>query len=317
MATKTNEILEKIKQQYAKNQPKPKKEKFTAEQREEFLKKYFNIISPGEYTFRILPTNDESSPFIETYFHHLKVNGKWVKLYCPHKNDDKQCPLCDAEEALKSTGKQEDFELSRIYQAKLFYIVKGIDRSEVEEGIKFWRFSHNWKQQGVFDKIMPIFSKKGDITDPTNGRDLIITAIKTTGTNNITYTTVSSIMPDDVSRLVEDDNQLKELVGDKLTWKDVYKPKETEYLKAVVEGKAPYWDENQKKYITPGGKKTITAVPLSETLVTETLVTETIEEPKIKKAISKLDKKLKKQTEDIFETSTVSDEDIKDDDLPW
>ncbi len=322
---KTNEILEKIRQQYVKNQPKPKKEKISPEERANFLKRYFNTVEPGEYIFRILPTQDGTSPFVETYFHSMKVNGKFVKLYCSQKNDGKPCPLCEAEQALKDTGKQEDFVLSRNFQSSLFYIIKGIDRNKVEDGVKFWRFKHNYKQGGAFDKILPIFSKKGDITDPINGRDLIITATRTTGTNNITYTTVSSIMPDDASRLVEDDVLLKELVNDKLTWKDVYKPKDVEYLQKVVEGKAPYWDDNQKKYITPGGstKKTIKAVPVDEDLNDNSEDNDVhevkFEETKTKEVVSKASKKLKKQVvEDVFETETISDkEDGEDDDLPF
>ena len=322
--TKTNAILEKIRQQYQRNQPKPKKEKLSPEQREAFLKKYFNTVTPGEYRFRILPFENELP---EAYFHSMKVNGKWTKLYCPKKNDEKECPLCEAEQALKDTGKQEDFVLSRTYQASLFYIVKGIDRKKIEDSVKFWRFNHNYKQQGILDKLMPLFSRS-DITDPINGRDLIITATRTTGANNVTYTTISSIIPDDMSRLVEDDVLLKELVNDKLTWKDVYKPKDVEYLQKVVEGKAPYWDDSQKKYITPGGstKKTLKAIPVdNETLngnSEDNDVPETkIEETKTKEVISKVSKKLKKQVvEDVFEAAPVSDsfDDGSDpDDLPF
>ena len=325
MSTKTNAILDKIKEQYNKNMPKEKKAKLTEEEWKDILKKYFNIIKEGDYTFRILPAKNDESPFIESYFHHLKVNGKWTKLYCPHKNDGEQCPLCEAEDALKSTGKQEDFELSRTYQAKLFYIVKGIDRNNLEDGVKFWRFKHNYKQQGIFDKIMPVFAKKGDITDPINGRDLVITAIEITETNNISYVTVSSIMPDDISRLVESDTSLKELVNDKTGWKDVFKSKGKEYLQQVVEGKAPYWDDNQNKFITPGkSKKVLKDIfeDKSDEITFETLsdnsnsdkLTET-KKTSEKTIAKKVLNKIKKQTEDIFETSTVSEE--KSDDLPF
>lgn len=323
MTTKTNEILDRIREQYNKNKPREKKPKFTKEEREEFLKKYFNVTEEGEYIFRILPTKNGDSPFVEAYFHHLKINGQWIKLYCPHKNDSKPCPLCEAEEALKSTGKQEDFDLSRNYKSQLFYIVKGVDRNKIEEGVKFWRFKHNYKQQGIFDKIMPVFAKKGDITDVINGRDLMISATKTNGTNNVVYVTVSSIMPDDSSRLVEDDVKLKEFVDDKLTWKEVYKSKDVEYLKAVVEGKAPYWDDNQKKFITPGGKKTLTSVPLTETTTEEVsfdnVVETAVEELKAKKVLSKVDKKIKKQTEEIFENAEITGvvNNPANDDLPF
>lgn len=325
--TKTNSILEAVKKQYELNKSKEKKKKFTKEERDNLFKKYFNIINEGDYSFRILPVKDGESPFLEAYFHHLKVNGVFSKLYCPQKNDDKKCPICEAEEALKATKKDEDFILSREYQAKLFYIIKGIDRNKVSDGVKFWRFKHNYKQQGIYDKLVPVFAKKGDITDPIEGRDLIISATIITEKNKRQYTTVSSIMPDDKSRLTDDDNLLKELVNDGLTWRDVFKSKTVEYLQAVVEGKAPYWDDTQKKMVTPTGKKTIKAVVDDNTETTDDVDNENgngidfdvptaIKTPAVMKN-KEVNKTIKKQTADIFETETVSDEDPDDDGLPF
>ena len=45
-------------------------------------------------------------------------------------------------------------------------MVKLIDRDNEQDGVKFWRFKHNTKSEGVLDKIFPIFKNKGDITDP-------------------------------------------------------------------------------------------------------------------------------------------------------
>ncbi len=50
----------------------------------------------------------------------------------------------------------------------------------VKDGVKFWRFKHNYKNEGVLDKIIPIWRAKGDITDPEKGRDLIIELAKLT-----------------------------------------------------------------------------------------------------------------------------------------
>ena len=43
-----------------------------------------------------------------------------------------------------------------------------------EDGVKFWRFKHNWKGDGPIDKIIPIWRNKGDVTDINEGRDLIL-----------------------------------------------------------------------------------------------------------------------------------------------
>lgn len=310
MSETTNDILAKIQEQYNKNKPKEKKQKFTDEERKNFLKKYYNIITEGEHVFRLLPPLEgQGTPFVETYFHHLKVNGKWTKLYCPSKNDGNTCPLCQAEEALKSTGDQDDFTLSRTYQASLFYIVKGIDRNKPDDGVKFWRFKHNYKQQGIFDKIMPVFARKGEIFDPISGRDLLITASETTAQNGKTYIGVSAVMYDEESRLVDNDDTLKSLVDDTTSWKEVYKPKPTEYLQQVVEGKAPYWDENTRTMVTPQGhgKKILKVEETTET-TTETTT-------------DSIDEQLTKKTSDVFDSSEVKTPtpvvEEESDDLPF
>ena len=60
-------------------------------------------------------------------------------------------------EDLMSTGKEADKKLAGNYRSRMFYIVKVIDRDAEEDGVKFWRFKHNYKNEGVLDKIFPIW----------------------------------------------------------------------------------------------------------------------------------------------------------------
>jgi hypothetical protein len=148
--------------------------------REDRLKKYFTTIllqgeTSGRKRIRILPTPDNSSPFKEVWFHEVQVNKQWLKLYDPGKNENEPSPLNDLYDELMSTGKAQDKELASQYRSRKFYIVKVIDRDAEEDGVKFWRFKHNYKNEGVLDKIIPIWREKGDVTDPSKGRDLIIT----------------------------------------------------------------------------------------------------------------------------------------------
>ena len=145
---------------------------------EDRMKKYFTTVLPKgskgeERRIRILPTPDGSSPFKEVYFHEVQVDGKWVKLYDP-KQEGKRSPLNEVHEGLMMTGVESDRELARQYRSRKFYIVKVIDRDHEQDGVKFWRFKHNAKGDGVLDKIFPIFKNKGDVTEPQKGRDLII-----------------------------------------------------------------------------------------------------------------------------------------------
>ncbi len=228
--------------------------------REDRLKKYFATYLPqgekeGEANIRILPTSDGSSPFKEVFFHEIQVDGKWVKLMDPGKNGDgsptgERSPLNEVEEALKLTGNQKDKEIARQYRSKKFYIVKVIDRDAEDDGVKFWRFKWNYKGDGVMDKIIPIFQKRGDVTDTKQGRDLTLMLKSVPLPNGKgSYTVVSMVLAEDPSVLSVDESQVKEWVGNSETYKDVYSQKPVEYLEAVSRGETPVWDTDLKKYV--------------------------------------------------------------------
>lgn len=221
---------------------------------EDRMKKYFVTILPkgskGEdRRIRILPTPDGSSPFKEVYFHEVQVDGKWVKLYDP-KQEGKRSPLNEVYEGLMMTGVESDKILARQYRARKFYIVKVIDRDNEQDGLKFWRFKHNAKGDGVIDKIFPIFKNKGDVTDTQKGRDLIISLTLTKSGTGTEYTSINSIIPEDMGVLHEDQNIAKTWVDDELTWSDVYSKKGEDYLEMVAKGEIPRWDNDSKKFVS-------------------------------------------------------------------
>lgn len=221
---------------------------------EDRMKKYFTtVLAKGtkgeERRIRILPTKDGSSPFKEVYFHEIQVDGKWVKLYDP-KQEGKRSPLNEVKEGLEMTGLDSDRELARQYRSRKFYIVKVIDRDHEADGVKFWRFKHNAKQDGILDKIFPIFQKKGDITDIQKGRDLILFLTLTKSGTGKEYTTINSIIPEDASSLHQDESVSKLWVEDELVWSDVYSKKPEEYLEMVAKGEVPRWDVEGKKWVS-------------------------------------------------------------------
>jgi len=179
---------------------------------DERMKKYFAAILPqnqksAQKRVRILPTPDGSSPFKEVWYHEVQVDGKWVKLYDPGKNDNERSPLNE------------------------------------------WRFKHNYKNEGVLDKIIPIWRAKGDITDPANGRDLIIELAKAKTPKGKEYTIIQTVMYDDPTPVHTDDETMESWVKDELTWNDVYSKKPTEYLEAIARGETPRWDSDLGKYV--------------------------------------------------------------------
>jgi hypothetical protein len=224
--------------------------KFTQEER---MKKYFAAIltdkeTQGQKRLRILPTKDGSSPFKEVYFHEVQVDGKFQKFYDPGKNDNERSPLNEVYEELRSTGNEADKKLSSTYLSRKFYIVKVIDRDNEEDGVKFWRFKSNYKNEGIYDKIIPIYRNKGDIADPEKGRDLILELTKAKTPKGAYYTVIQTVMYDDAAPIHEDMELAQSWIDDELTWEDVYSKKPVEYLEAIARGETPKWNSDKGGY---------------------------------------------------------------------
>jgi hypothetical protein len=278
----TNNVLDAVLAQYenAKQGGSSSTSKISQEDR---MKKYFAAIlkdneKQAQKRIRILPTPDGSSPFKEVWFHEIQVDGKWQKFYDPAKNDNERSPLSEVYEELMSTGKEADKELAKQYKPRKFYIVKVIDRDNEQDGVKFWRFKHNYKQEGIFDKIIPIYKAKGDVADAEKGRDLILELTKAKTPKGAFYTVIQTVMYDDPSPVHDDADTMSEWVNDELTWEDVYSKKPTEYLESIARGETPRWDSDAGKYvysdtsegeITMGGSKATTETTYEDPQVNE------------------------------------------------
>ena len=171
-------------------------------------------------------------------------------------------------EELMSTGKESDKELAKQYKSRKFYIVKVVDRDNEADGVKFWRFKHNYKNEGILDKIIPIWRNKGDITDPDKGRDLIIELSKQKTPKGAVYTTVSTIMYDDPAPIHEDKATMDAWVNDELSWQDVYSKKPVEYLEAIARGEVPRWDSEKGGYVYGNNEESVESFGGSNNSVT-------------------------------------------------
>lgn len=189
-----------------------------------------------------------------------------------------ECPLCAEYDRILSTQdnslrgrKKEDlnaeelkiFENNReIYKnavkwkADKYYIIKGIDKGAIKDGPKFWRFKHNWQNQGTLDKLLPVMASFTEVNevpyyDVNKGADLKISSTDS-AIGNIKFKSIVSIMALQ-KPLSADEVQAKEWVNDELIWRDVFKKRNipntdyTDYLKMIVDGNTPYWDESDPK----------------------------------------------------------------------
>lgn len=235
-------------EQYESNN-KPKYEKKTDKVYD--LKNYFNTFIPegvksATKTIRVLPTADGSSPFVEMWGHKIQVDGEWKTFPCLKHEKNEPCPFCEAREALLATGKEAEKELAKKYNAKLMYVVKVIDRDRPEEGVKFWRFNHDFRKEGIYDKIIGVLNAiKKDVTHPETGRDLLLTINR----NQNGVPVVSAVASLDPSVLSEDADQSSAWLADNRTWEDVYSVRSYDYLEIIVKGGTPVWDKENKCFV--------------------------------------------------------------------
>ncbi len=170
-----------------------------------------------------------------------------------------------AEEQLIWDKNLEIFKEAKKYEAKKYYILRGIDKGKMKDGVKFWRFKHNFKSQGALDKMLPILTEYLEMYDvpyydPEKGTDLSITMVDDSFGGGKTYRAIAAIGHRGPSKLHEDPLLVKEWLNDPITWRDVFKPKSApnitpyEYLQLLVKGDDPYWDDsdpNNKHWVFP------------------------------------------------------------------
>jgi hypothetical protein len=151
------------------------------------------------------------------------------------------------------------------WEAKKFYILRGIDKGKDKDGVKFWRFKHNYKKQGVLDKLVPALQIFGEehkqaFFDVNNGCDLNIT-MADTEFNGKVYKAISAITPKMPSKLSTDPVVAKQWENDPIGWRDVFVAKKApnitpyEFLVLTAQGNNPYWDDsdqNNKHWVFPG-----------------------------------------------------------------
>jgi hypothetical protein len=126
------------------------------------------------------------------------------------------------------------------------YVVKVIDRDNEADGVKFWRFNHDYRKEGVYDKLYAMIAAlKKDVTSPETGRDIAITINR----NQNGIPVVSGIQALDPTPLSEDKTKLDEWLIDQRTWEDVYSVRTYDYLEIIVKGYTPVWDKEEKCFV--------------------------------------------------------------------
>ena len=234
-------------------------------------KQYATLYCPAHNDLKIHKLDENGNPMYD--------GTKPVLVHAP-------CPLCDkyneilskqdnsvlgkkdedlnaVERSVKEKNK-EIYKEAVQWKADKYYIIKGIDKGAIKDGPKFWRFKHNYKNQGILDKITPMMSAYMEMNsvpyyDVDKGADFTIISTDSEF-GKIKYKSVVSILTHQ-QPLHTDPLVAKNWTDDNTIWRDVFKPRKApninneQYLQMVANGIDPYFDEsdqNNKKWVFPG-----------------------------------------------------------------
>ena len=122
----------------------------------------------GEQTIRILPSPD-GDPFKEFWFHYNL--GKNPGFLSPKKNFGEDDPLNDFVRQLFKDGSDESVRMAKNLSARQRFFSPVVVRGEEDQGVRLWGFGKTAYKELLNLVLNPEY---GDITDPTEGTDLVI-----------------------------------------------------------------------------------------------------------------------------------------------
>jgi hypothetical protein len=129
----------------------------------------------GENVIRILPSPDED-PFKEHHFHYNL--GNQSGFLCPKRNFGDDCPVCNFATKLFNEGSQESVQQAKNLFARQRFFSPVLVRGQEAEGVKVWGYGKT-----VYETLLSLVLNPdyGDITDPQDGTDLVLSYGKAPG----------------------------------------------------------------------------------------------------------------------------------------
>jgi len=181
---------------------------------------------PGKYVLRIVPYKfNKENPFIELLFHY-NINNK---TYLSPASFQRPDPILEFAEKLKRLGDTENWKAGKKMEPKLRTFAPVVIRGQESEGVKFWGFGKT-----VYQEILAIIADPdyGDITDPNEGRDVVIEIVEEAGK---TYPETRIRVKPNVTKLTENPELENKLLNEQTEITDIYSELSYAELKGVLE----------------------------------------------------------------------------------
>mgnify|MGYP003649376840 CR=1 FL=1 len=210
-----------------------------------------------EHTVRLLSFPDnEGQPFKELWFYYNIGNNPG--LLTPHQFGDTD-PIQELINKLRDEGSKESYELAKKLYPKMRTYAPVIVRGEEDKGVQIWGFG-----KMVYQALLGYMLDEdyGDITDPTEGRDMRVLCSKQAGKK----WAMTEVRPrGKQSHLSKDSATAKEWLGSIPDLNDMYKCKSYDELSKIIndwlsdgdedddEGTQKTFSSNEKKSNTSSG----------------------------------------------------------------
>tara|TARA_R110000822_G_scaffold148512_3_gene287534 strand:- start:85 stop:825 length:741 start_codon:yes stop_codon:yes gene_type:complete len=182
--------------------------------------------SEGENVVRIIPTKD-GDPFKHFHFHYNV--GEKTGILCPKKNFGDECPVCDFVSKLYNDGDDDSIQMARKLVAKSRFFSPVVVRGEDAEGVKVWGYSKT-----VYENLLQLVLNPdyGDITDPNNGTDLVLTYGKAPGAM---YPSTNITARRKTTAISADSDQMSEYLDSEPDFDNLFEVKSREDVSAILD----------------------------------------------------------------------------------
>ena len=210
---------------------------------------------PGKTQIRIVPYEfNKDNPFIELFFHYNLNNRSYLSPISFGRPD----PIEEFAQKLRASGNKEDYQLSRKLEAKMRTFAPVIVRGEEKQGVKFWGFGKT-----VYQELLSIIADPdyGDITDPVNGRDVVVEFLSAEETGASFPKTNIRVKPNQTP--ISDEPEVLELVKQQQDIREIYQEQSYDDLTEILnEWLNPDESESSEE---ESEEKTVSTSQLSET----------------------------------------------------
>ena len=200
---------------------------------------------PGKQVIRVLPYKyNKDNPFIELFFHFGLNNKTYLSPITFGRPD----PIEEFAQKLKTSGNREDYQLSRKLEAKMRTFAPVVVRGEEGQGVRFWGFGKT-----VYQELLSVIADPdyGDITDPVNGRDILV-EFKTAEEIGASFPKTTIRVKPNQTPITEDKAQLEGILDNQKDITELYQELSYEELTNVLnEWLNPELSEEEVKETAP------------------------------------------------------------------